>query len=152
MKKLFILFALVIAASFTAAAQNTSTKTVTVTASGSTQPIADNKSDRLAEDYILANIAGLDAPLAIENGACVANANDIYLREDATAVAPLVPCAVKLNGQGKTRLIANRVDIVFARLVRQHIQRTVKDRRAIVAANNARETEVGAADEIDPND
>jgi hypothetical protein len=151
MKKLFILFAFVIACSFTAAAQTTAVKTATITVSGATQAIADNKAERLIEDYLLANLPGIDQPLAIENGACVANSNDIYLREAVDAVAPLVPCAVKLNAQGKTRIIANRLDIVFARVVRPYVQRTVKDRRALLAGETARKAEAGAADEVDPN-
>jgi len=150
--KIFIAFLILLAASLVANAQTvTATKTVTITVSAANQTAADNKADALAEDFVLAVVQGIEQPLSVFQGACVANPLDIYLREEPDAVAPLVPCAVKMTAGGKRRVAQIKLDNVFQRLIRQVVQRAVKDRRALEAAGLARKATLQAADEIEPD-
>jgi hypothetical protein len=127
----------------------TATKTITITVSAANQTAADNKADNLEEDFVLAVAPELEKPLPLNAGTCAANPLDIYLREDANAASPLIPCAVKLTAGGKRRVAPNKLDNVFQRLIRQIVQRAVKDRRAIEAAEIARKDALNAADEVD---
>ncbi len=151
MQKTFSILILLVC-SLVAHAQNvTSIKTITITVQAANQTAADNKADALIEDFVLAVAPGLEQPLPVSAGVCVANPLDIYLREDANAVSPLIPCAVKLTAGGKRRIAPNRLDLIFQRLIRQIVQRAVKDRRAIDAAEVARKGALNVADEIDPD-
>ena len=129
----------------------TATKTITITVKGADETAAGRKADAIAEDFVLAVMPGLDQPLQSNGGTCTENPMDIYLRENADAVSPLIPCAVKLTAQGKRRVASAKLDNVFQKLIRQIVQRAVKDRRAIEAAELARKAAVQAADEIEPD-
>lgn len=132
--------------------QVTSTKTVTITVSGTTQTIADNKAERIIEDYVVGTLPALIQPAQVVGGACASITNDIYQREAANAVAPLVPCAVRTNTNGSKRLLPTAtLETVFQRLVRRHVQAVVKDRRTVDAAETARKAVATAADEVEPN-
>jgi hypothetical protein len=152
MKKALFTSILLVAASLAALAQTaTGTKTITISVKAASQAAADSKADALAEDFVLAVVQGVEQPLPVLKGACVANDLDIYQREAPDAVAPLVPCGVKLTQAGNPKVAQAKLDAVFQKLLRQIVQRAVKDRRAIAAAETARKATLNAADEVDPN-
>jgi hypothetical protein len=148
MKTIILAVLLTLISPFVLAQKVTSKKSIEITVEATTQAAADAKADDFEEDFILSQLPALAKPLLVEGGACSPNPNDIFLREAVDAVAPLVPCAVRTNPNGKRRVNASRLDIVFQRQVRQLLQRSVKDRRAIEGAEKERKAAIDAPDDI----